>query len=82
MEVQLPIKTGWNIIGGYGQDIPVASITTTPASILTSPFYGFNNGYVQPTNLQVGKGYWIRSSQNGVINIVNCFSKDKCKPNW
>lgn len=71
----IPVYAGWNIIGGYGQDLPVAAITSTPPGILTSPFYGFNNGYVQPTNLQIGKGYWIRASQNGLINISTVLAK-------
>jgi hypothetical protein len=75
----IPVYAGWNIIGVYGQNIPVASITTTPASILTSQFYGFNGGYTQPPTLEVGKGYWIRASQNGVINISNALSKSNNK---
>jgi large repetitive protein len=77
----IPIKAGWNIIGGYDSDIPVSSITTTPASILTSSFYGYNNSYYQPTTLQPGKGYWIRASQNGVINISNGLSKNNDQAN-
>jgi photosystem II stability/assembly factor-like uncharacterized protein len=71
----IPVHAGWNMIGGYEKDIPVAQITTTPAGILTSSFFGFNNGYIPPTSLQSGKGYWIRSAQEGVINIPTSLSK-------
>ncbi|MDR3610076.1 MAG: YCF48-related protein [Ignavibacteriaceae bacterium] len=65
----IPVLAGWNMIGGYDKDITVSSLTTTPSGILTSSFYGFENGYVIPATLLSGKGYWIRASQNGVINI-------------
>ena len=65
----IPINSGWNLIGPYAVDILVSSIATNPAGILTSPFYGYDNGYFVPTILNVGVGYWIRSSQAGEIII-------------
>ncbi len=63
------LATGWNMIGVYNATVPVSSLTTTPAGILSSNFYGFNGGYAQPTNLEPGKGYWIRASQAGTMNL-------------
>jgi len=81
----IPLVQGWSLIGPYENNINVSSITTTPPGILTSQFYGYNNGYVTPTTLQVGKGYWIRSSQNGVINIPASSGKEnilEVRPNF
>ena len=73
----IPLSAGWNMIGGYESDISVSSITTTPSGILESSFFGYENGYIQPLSLIPGKGYWIKSAQNGVINIPDGTAKIK-----
>ncbi|MDP4174654.1 MAG: YCF48-related protein [Bacteroidota bacterium] len=65
----VPVSAGWNLIGVYERNIPVSTITTTPDNLLSSQFFGFSNGYFIPDTLRSGKGYWIRASQNGVLNI-------------
>ena len=75
--LSVPVQSGWNLIGIYDRDVSVNQLTTTPSSILTSLFYGFNSNYQTPTVLESGKGYWIRSSSNGVINLnTNKFAKE------
>ncbi len=65
----VPLIAGWNMIGVHNITVPVSGLTTTPAGILNSNFYGFNNGYTQAANLEPGKGYWIRASQAGTLNL-------------
>ncbi|MDP4174652.1 MAG: M6 family metalloprotease domain-containing protein [Bacteroidota bacterium] len=65
----IPVNAGWNLIGVYDNNITVNSITTTPSNIINSPFYGFTSGYQIPVTLESGKGYWVRASQNGTLNI-------------
>lgn len=65
----VPLIAGWNLIGVYQNPVTVASVTTTPAGITNSSFYGYNSGYSVPTTLQPGKGYWIRTTQAGVLNL-------------
>jgi hypothetical protein len=65
----VPLAAGWNLVGVHMTDVPVANITTTPTGIINSPFYGFAAGYVQPTALVSGKGYWVRTSAAGVMNL-------------
>lgn len=62
------VKTGWNLIGVFDKNINVNSITSSPSGIIQTPFYGFDNGYFAANTLQIGKGYWIKVSQNGIIN--------------
>jgi len=71
----IPIKAGWNLIGVYGYELVTANIVTTPAQIINSSFYGYSNGYSVPNKLSVGKGYWIRSSQDGEINLTSNLAK-------
>ncbi|MBI2418563.1 MAG: hypothetical protein HYV28_11820, partial [Ignavibacteriales bacterium] len=72
----VPVNAGWNIIGAYDFTATVSGITTTPPSILTSPFYGYSNGYQQATALTTGKGYWVRASQAGTLNLPTGLVKE------
>ncbi|MGB9664995.1 MAG: T9SS type A sorting domain-containing protein, partial [Ignavibacteria bacterium] len=69
------VKSGWNMIGVYDKNVNVSSITSNPPDIVITPFYGFENGYVSSLTLNVGKGYWVKASQNGSINF-NTTSKN------
>ncbi len=85
---QVPLLSGWNLIGIYDNDIAVSGVTTTPANIINSYFYGYLNGYVVPTVLKVGNGYWIRANAAGVMNINAAPAKSagqlevKTEKNW
>ncbi|MCF8265949.1 MAG: T9SS type A sorting domain-containing protein, partial [Melioribacteraceae bacterium] len=72
---EVPILEGWNLIGGYVGDNSVSAITTEPAGILNSPFWGFEGGYNNSSLIVEGKGYWIRSTQNGIIQLNGALAK-------
>lgn len=65
----IPLEQGWNLIGVKINPVPVSSITTLPAGILASDFFGFSNGYLNTLQLEGGKGYWIKSSSTGAIKL-------------
>jgi hypothetical protein len=65
----LPVNAGWNLIGVHHYNVVVTNITTVPPGILNSSFFGYANGYIVPTTLEAGKGYWVRASQAGLMNI-------------
>lgn len=67
------VKSGWNLIGIYTSSAVVSNLTTTPANIITSPFYQYNNGYQSATMLETGKGFWVRVNSDGFINLNNMF---------
>lgn len=71
----VPVVSGWNMIGGYDKDVLVSGITSTPSGIISSPFYGYNNGYSMASTLYSGKGYWVKVSQNGVLNLPTSSAK-------
>lgn len=71
----VPVKSGWNIIGPYENDIPIANITTTPAGIIKSTFFSFESGYKMPVSLKPGMGYWIKVDADGVLNLNSGVSK-------
>lgn len=65
----IPVKAGWNMIGAYEQDIPLSQITTTPPGIIATYLFGFQDGYVISDTLKSGKGYWVRVTEDGVLNL-------------
>lgn len=69
------LNQGWNLIGVYDHNVNVNDITTIPPDILTSNFFKFENGYKFTNTLMVGQGYWIKSSQVGILNLPSVFRK-------
>jgi hypothetical protein len=63
------LTEGWNMIGVYHTNVSTANISTTPAGIINSSIYGFNNGYFSAFSLASGQGYWVRATQAGVMNL-------------
>ncbi|MBI2418270.1 MAG: T9SS type A sorting domain-containing protein [Ignavibacteriales bacterium] len=63
------LNAGWNLIGGYGNDLSVATLSTIPAGIVNSSYFGYQGGYAIASDLGSGKGYWVRATQSGVLVI-------------
>ncbi|MBN1480276.1 T9SS type A sorting domain-containing protein [candidate division KSB1 bacterium] len=70
-ERRVPVVAGWNIIGPFDTDVMTSEITSEPAGIVESSFFGFNGGYQIATTLQAGKGYWVKVRQNGTLNLAS-----------
>jgi len=77
--LNIPVKKGWNLIGSAYKPVPVNSITTSPAGIIQSPFFEYNNGYYQADVLNHGKGYWVRVKQNGTITLPTTYPMNLAK---
>jgi myo-inositol-hexaphosphate 3-phosphohydrolase len=61
-------STGWNLIGGYENSIPVSEITTSPPGLINGPIYKFNSVFYQVADtLKPGYAYWIKLSGDGQI---------------
>ncbi len=71
----IPVKKGWNLVGSAYKTVPVSSVTTNPSGILQSPFFEYNGGYSQATELVKGKGYWVKVKQNGEIILRTEYPK-------
>lgn len=64
------VAAGWNLVGATSNVVPVSVITTSPPGILDSPFFSFGpSGYTAVTQLEPGRGYFVKVSQAGRINI-------------
>jgi photosystem II stability/assembly factor-like uncharacterized protein len=65
----IPVIAGWNLIGSASFDIQTQDITGSPAGIVTSQFFGYNNGYVVAKTIERGKAYWVKVSQPGTLTL-------------
>ncbi len=61
------VVAGWNMIGSITLPVTIASITSDPPGLVTSFFYGYQNGYVNSTSIELGKGYWVKVTQSGKL---------------
>jgi hypothetical protein len=69
------VQEGWNLFGIYEEDILVNQITTVPAGIIATYYFGFNDGYYISDTLKSGKGHWVRVTEDGVLNISGSLEK-------
>ncbi len=63
----LDVVTGWNMIGTISTPVLKNEIISIPTNIITSDFYGYENGYVRTDTLMPLKAYWIKTNQSGKI---------------
>ncbi len=63
----IDVVEGWNLIGCISETVLVSNITSEPENIITSNFYGYNNGYFITTELLPAKAYWVKVNQNGKL---------------
>ena len=63
------VNQGWNVIGPFAFDVQTINITTIPPNIIISPFYGFEGAYYTANTLLPGKGYWVKTSEDGIMQL-------------
>ncbi|TAK66457.1 MAG: T9SS type A sorting domain-containing protein [Bacteroidetes bacterium] len=66
-ENSVTVKTGWNLIGAGSEPIAVSTITSEPPAIVTSFFYGYDNGYYIADTLYPSLGYWVLVSSDAEL---------------
>jgi hypothetical protein len=64
----LPLNAGWNLIGPLEAEVSVSALQTTPPGIVLSSFFGFDGGYFPATTLVPGRGYWVLTSESGLLD--------------
>lgn len=64
----VPVNSGWNLVGAYDKPVAVSDINTIPAGIIGSSVFGFQSGYFDEDTLKAGKGYWVKVSQEGELS--------------
>ncbi len=64
------VKTDWNLVGSIVKPVLTSAIVQSPTNIVTSNYYGYNHGYVIATEIDPGKGYWVKSNQTGALQLT------------
>ncbi|HCV44302.1 MAG TPA: hypothetical protein DGH68_12510 [Bacteroidetes bacterium] len=69
----IPVLGGWNLIGTISQPVPASSVYSIPPNIVASRFFKFSSGYVHADTLCPGAGYWVKTTQAGLIVLSSVF---------
>lgn len=81
-------SAGWNLIGGYENQLSVTNLTTTPPGLISGQVYTFAGTYKIATHIEPGRGYLIYLTNAGQINFPGVLVKDNshnaehCKDQW
>ena len=65
-KLDIQLKKGWNMISGLTEDSIIESNNIT----IDNTLYTFDEQYILANELRSGKGYWIKASENGTINVT------------
>jgi photosystem II stability/assembly factor-like uncharacterized protein len=76
-DATIPVRQGWNIIGCTSDSVQVSAIVTEPANIISSPLFGYNNGYQVVSKLGAGAGYWVKCTEPGQIVLNSSTAQNK-----
>jgi hypothetical protein len=70
-ELNMPVKTGWNIIGSLSSTVSTSSIVTNPPNIVVSYYFKYvpGLGYSSINSIEPGLGTWVEVAQNGQIKL-------------
>jgi PKD repeat protein len=63
------VLPGWNLVGSISEPVSTSAIGSIPPAIATSPFYGYNSGYIVVESIVPGKGYWVKVNQAGQLLV-------------
>jgi hypothetical protein len=70
--LSVPLKAGWNMIGGFTVPMPASLLYTEPLGLLVSKCFRFvpGAGYVESDTMQPGLGYWVKAAQDGTLYLT------------
>ncbi len=61
------LTIGWNMIGSITTPVSTGSILQAPSGIISSVFWGYDNGYKAAENIEPMKGYWVKANGSGIL---------------
>jgi hypothetical protein len=66
----LQLAEGWNLFSGLGSALPIEEAIDPENILIPNTFFGFNFGYFDAELMEPGKGYWIRTFDEGSITLL------------
>ncbi|TAK58314.1 MAG: T9SS type A sorting domain-containing protein, partial [Bacteroidetes bacterium] len=73
-EETIAVTEGWNLIGSISSPLDVAHVTSNPPGLVTSQFFGYNNGYAEAATIEPGRAYWVKVNQAGELLLSSIIS--------
>jgi len=70
--LNIPVKSGWNLIGSISDKVPKLNICTKPPGLIVSMYF-YDGGYNYLTNsdsLKPGRGYWLNAESDGNVILL------------
>jgi hypothetical protein len=61
------VHQGWNIIGSLSIPVEVSTIVQIPPDNVLSPYFRYENGYINSPTLYSYFGYWVKVRENGKL---------------
>ncbi len=71
----ITVSSGWNMIGSISSPVAVVDITSDPPAMITSSFFGYDEGYSTTDTIYPGKGYWVKVTQPGSLILSGSAQK-------
>jgi photosystem II stability/assembly factor-like uncharacterized protein len=71
----LQLPAGWNLFGTFDFNTQAGDVVTNPPDIIASSFFKYDKGYKITDVLEVGKGYWVKLSQQGTLTFPTIVTK-------
>mgnify|MGYP001476934101 CR=1 FL=1 len=65
----LSLVSGWNLVSGISVIVDINDATDPENIIIPGTLYGFSDSYVQASELEPGKGYWLNTNNSGEIML-------------
>ncbi|HJM47938.1 MAG TPA: T9SS type A sorting domain-containing protein [Candidatus Marinimicrobia bacterium] len=66
-ELSINLLMDWNLISGISDFVDISQVNDPDGIIIPGTFYGFEDTYTQVSQLEPGKGYWVRTNNSGEI---------------
>ena len=63
----LSLQSQWNLIGSMSKS---GSLSDPNEIIIPGTLYGFNNGYFSTETIESGRGYWVSTSSEGDVELI------------
>ena len=61
------VSDKWNMVGSIGNPLPTSAIISDPTGIVTSPYFGYDNGYFASDTILPGEAYWVKTNGGGKL---------------
>ena len=65
----ISLVSGWNLISGISVTMNINNAIDPGNIIIPGTLYGFSDSYIQASDIEPGKGYWLNANNSGEIML-------------